>query len=207
MATTSSKSKRRLTVVLSITALALVVIGGLFASGSDARKHRARTGTTAQSSTTVASAITRVATTRVGTSGVTQLTLHPKGAAATPTPTTTRSDPATRDPATTLASNRSDPRLRAIGFRSQSSLDDHYAKHGNEFGSISKAQYLSMAQDLRDAPLSRTVIEATQADGSISRFDRSTGGFLAFNPDLAIRTFFRPNGGEAYFRRAAGKSH
>ena len=191
--------------MFSITAVALVVIGWLFASGSDARKHRARTGTTAQSSTTVASATTRVATTRVAPSGVTQLTLHPKGAA--PTPTTTLRDPATRTPSTTLASNLSDPRLRAIGFRSESRLDDHYAKHGNEFGSISKAQYLSMAQDLRDAPLSGTVIEATQADGSISRFDRSTGGFLAFNPDLVIRTFFRPNGGEAYFRRAAGKAH
>ena len=108
---------------------------------------------------------------------------------------------------TSLVSNRSDPRLRSIGFRSQARLDDHYAKHSREFGSITEAQYLAMAQDLRDAALSKTIVEATQADGSISRFNRSTGGFLAFDRDLTIRTFFRPNDGEAYFRRAAGKNH
>ena len=104
-------------------------------------------------------------------------------------------------------SNRADPRLRSIGFRSQSRLDDHYAKHGSEFGSISKARYLAMAQDLRDAPLSSMVLQATQADGTLGRFDRRTGAFLAYNGDLTIRTFFRPNDGEAYFRRAAGRSH
>ena len=108
---------------------------------------------------------------------------------------------------TTSTSNRADPRLRSIGFRSQARLDDHYVKHGHEFGSITKAQYLAMAQDLRDASLSSTVLQALQADGSLSRFDRRTQAFLAYNADLTIRTFFRPNDGEAYFQRAAGKSH
>ena len=31
--------------------------------------------------------------------------------------------------------------------------------------------------------------------------DRSSGTFLAFNPDLTIRTFFKPNDGESYFHR------
>lgn len=62
-----------------------------------------------------------------------------------------------------------------------------------------------MAQDLRDAPLSSRVIEATQSNGSIARFDRKTGAFLAFNNDLTIRTFFRPDDGEAYFRRAVNR--
>ena len=149
-------SARRLGAVLAVAAVAFVLVGGLLASGSDARRHRVRT-----------------------------------------------TAPASAAP----ASNRTDPRLRAIGFRSQARLDDHYAKHGREFGSISKAQYLAMAQDLRDAPLSRIVVEATKADGSLSRFNRSTGGFLAFNRDLTIRTFFRPRDGEAYFRRAAGTRH
>jgi pyocin large subunit-like protein len=35
----------------------------------------------------------------------------------------------------------------------------------------------------------------------ITRFDRRGGEFLAFERDLTIRTFFRPNDGEAYFDR------
>jgi hypothetical protein len=108
---------------------------------------------------------------------------------------------------TTANSNRTDPRLRAIGFRSRTKLEQHYQKHGREFGNISLEEYLAMAQDLRDAPLSNRVVEANQVGGTISRFDRKTGAFTAFNRDLTLRTFFKPNGGEDYFRRAATKSH
>jgi hypothetical protein len=118
---------------------------------------------------------------------------------------TTVSSPAvratSRSTPTTTASNRTDPRLRKIGFRTSAKFDSHYKKHGAEFGSITKAQYLSMAQDLRDAPLSKTVIEARQQRGNWARFDRSTGSFLAFEDDLVILTFFRPDDGEAYFKR------
>jgi hypothetical protein len=103
-------------------------------------------------------------------------------------------------------SNRTDPRLRKIGFRSYEKLRSHYLKHGREFGNITQEQYLAMAQDIRDAPLSKTIIEATQVGGTISRFDRSSGGFIAFNDDLTLRTFFRPDDGEAYFRRAAKRA-
>ena len=95
----------------------------------------------------------------------------------------------------------------SIGFRSATKLRDHYVKHGREFGSITEAQYLAMAQSLRDAPLSASVIEATQVGGTLSRFDRDTGAFMAFDTDRTIRTFFKPNDGEAYFRRAAKLSH
>ena len=102
-------------------------------------------------------------------------------------------------------SNRTDPRLRRIGFASERGLDSHWRKHGSEFNVASKAEYLAMAQDLRDSPLSARVIEAPQANGSYARFDRTTGAFLAFNRDLTIRTFFRPNDGESYFRRAVNR--
>lgn len=89
-----------------------------------------------------------------------------------------------------------------VGFRSQQRLDDHYAKHGREFGNVTKNAYLLMAQQLRDAPISSNIIEARQARGNLARFDRSSGGFIAFDDRLIIQTFFRPNDGEAYFRRA-----
>lgn len=90
-----------------------------------------------------------------------------------------------------------------IGFRSQKALDDHFAKHGREFGTIDRDEYLRLAQALRDAPIGSDVLEAVREDRVTSRFRRSRGEFVAFNPDLTLRTFFKPNDGEAYFRRQA----
>ncbi len=89
------------------------------------------------------------------------------------------------------------------GFRSQRSLNDHFKKHGAEFGNISKADYLQMAQELRDAPVSEIILEAKRADGVVTKFDRKQKYFGAYNSDRTIRTFFVPNDGERYFNRQA----
>lgn len=114
------------------------------------------------------------------------------GSAATPLATPT---PATAEPTGGFGAS--------VGFRSPARLDEHFAKHGAEFGSITRAEYLRQAQTLRDAPLSTTVLEVRRPDGVVSRFDRRSGAFIAFDANGIIRTFFRPNDGEAYFRRQA----
>lgn len=91
------------------------------------------------------------------------------------------------------------------GFRSQRQLEEHYAKHGAEFGGISRQEYLARAQALRDAPLGGEILQAVAPDGIVSRFDRRTGYFGAYNRDGTIRTFFIPNAGERYFHRQARK--
>jgi pyocin large subunit-like protein len=93
------------------------------------------------------------------------------------------------------------------GFRSKRQLDEHYAKHGQEFGSISQSQYLELAQSLRDAPKGAEILGAVRTDGVITRFDRRHGYFGAYNADGTIRTFFIPNNGESYFRRQISKDH
>jgi pyocin large subunit-like protein len=92
-------------------------------------------------------------------------------------------------------------------FRSSAQLDEHFAKHGAEFGRISEQEYLRRAQLLRDAPVGGSVEEIRRSDGVVSRFDRGSGAFIAFNADGTIRTFFKPNDGETYFRRQARRSH
>jgi pyocin large subunit-like protein len=88
-----------------------------------------------------------------------------------------------------------------IGFATRRKFLDHYEKHGAEFGLISLEEYLRQAQILRDSAAGGDILEAVRADGVITRFDRKTGAFIAFNPDLIIRTYFKPNDGERYFRR------
>lgn len=89
------------------------------------------------------------------------------------------------------------------GFRNRRALDEHFAKHGSEFGHISESEYLHRAQALRDTPPGGPILQVVKPAGIVTKFDRSTGSFGAYNPDGVIRTFFIPNDGERYFRRQA----
>ncbi len=94
-----------------------------------------------------------------------------------------------------------------IGFASRQKLVDHYRKHGREFGSITMEQYLRGAQELRDRPAGGAILEATRSDGSVTRFDRASGDFIAFGRDGVIRTYFRPTDGETYYHRQLRRKH
>lgn len=93
------------------------------------------------------------------------------------------------------------------GFRSREQLDEHYAKHGAEFGAISKAEYLRLAQQLRDAPAAGPILESRRPNGEFSRFDRRNGYFGAYNRNGTIRTFFIPNDGVRYFLRQSRRRY
>lgn len=91
----------------------------------------------------------------------------------------------------------------SVGFHSQRQLAEHFEKHGAEFDAHDEREYLREAQQLRDAPAGGSILEAVREDGVITRFDRRTGAFIAFDEDGTIRTFFKPNLGEQYFHRQA----
>ena len=115
---------------------------------------------------------------------------------ATNTPGTPRVAGSSRAPGSTQTRS-------GVGFRTQVQLDEHYAKHGREFGGVSRAGYLRIAQELRDAPVGGSLLEMVRDDGVATRFDRGSGTFIAFNRNGTIRTCFRPRDGERYFRRQA----
>jgi pyocin large subunit-like protein len=94
-----------------------------------------------------------------------------------------------------------------IGFRTPERLAEHYRKHGREFGNIDVDHYLRLAQELRDRPAGGMVLESVRDDGVTVRFDRASGAFIAFDRDGAIRTFFRPDRGEAYYRSQMERGH
>jgi hypothetical protein len=94
----------------------------------------------------------------------------------------------------------------SVGFVDERRLEEHYLKHGAEFGNITKLDYLHQAQLLRDIAVGGPVLETVRRDGVTTRFDRQTGAFVAFNRDGTIRTFFKPNDGERYYRRQAERS-
>lgn len=105
-------------------------------------------------------------------------------------------------PAPAVRSTEPSTVLRSdVGFRSERLLEEHYRKHGREVGARSEADYLRMAQALRDRPAGGPILEEGRSDGVLCRFDRSTGLFLAYEPDGVIKTCFKPNDGESYFHR------
>lgn len=114
---------------------------------------------------------------------------------------TTRAALNRNESASAQAASPSAQSAPSVGFASRARLSEHYQKHGGEFGNISIEEYLRTAQTLRDRTLGPAIVEAVRTDGVITRFDRDTGTFIAFNRDGVIRTCFRPNDGEAYFRR------
>jgi pyocin large subunit-like protein len=121
-------------------------------------------------------------------------------AAASPAPRPQRTpDVAARAPAT-------DNRRDTPGFTNHAHLVEHFEKHGAEFPGLTIDTYLQAAQTLRDAPAGGDILELRRSDGVVTRFDKQSGAFLAANRDGTIRTFFRPNDGEAYFRRQAMRS-
>jgi pyocin large subunit-like protein len=93
-----------------------------------------------------------------------------------------------------------------IGFVNERRLEEHYDKHGAEFGRITKQDYLRQAQLLRDAAAAGPVLQTVRSDGVTTKFDRETGAFIAFNRDGTIRTFFKPHDGERYYRRQAERT-
>jgi len=94
------------------------------------------------------------------------------------------------------------PSTSRVGFTSRRSWQSHFEKHGHEFGRIDADQYLERAKALRDAPPSADILEhRREADGVFCRFHKPSGGFIAYHEDKTIRTYFRPNDGEAYYRR------
>lgn len=126
---------------------------------------------------------------------------RPSGEAPRSTPT-----PAARDVRGESRQPAPTPDARS-GFASREKLIQHYRKHGAEFGSVSMEEYLRRAQDLRDRKRSTDVLEFVRPDGIVSRFEKSTGTFVAFNANGIIRTCFKPNDGEAYFHRQKTKAH
>jgi pyocin large subunit-like protein len=46
-----------------------------------------------------------------------------------------------------------------------------------------------------------------RGDGVITRFDKKSGTFLAFNENRTIRTFFKPDDGVRYFERQLDREH
>ena len=85
-------------------------------------------------------------------------------------------------------------------FRTQSLYDEHYKKHSAEFGDITQAEYLTLANELIRSG-SANVLHKTESDGDKLYFDKETGYFAVLSKDGYIRTLFVPDSGIKYWEK------
>ena len=70
-------------------------------------------------------------------------------------------------------------------------LEEHYLKHGYQFGKITQEQYLQDAQALLDAEPRGDVLEKIRPNGDIEHFRVSTGEFAVMTKRGRIRTYYK----------------
>ena len=83
-------------------------------------------------------------------------------------------------------------------FRNQDLYDQHYNKHGHEFGDITKEEYLKLANELFT---SGEALTKTESDGDLLFYDVESNTFGVLSQDGYIRTCFKPDDGIEYWNR------
>ena len=85
-----------------------------------------------------------------------------------------------------------------------SSLPDHFARHGADFGARDPEDYARMAWEFGQRAKSERLPTKIDETGVRRVFDPKTGAFAAYNPDGTTKTFFKP-GHPGYFDRQPGR--
>jgi pyocin large subunit-like protein len=76
------------------------------------------------------------------------------------------------------------------GWGNPSTLEDHFARHGADFGAPNEQAYVDLADDFYASRAQ--YLTKTDADGVIRVYDPSSNTFGSYNPDGSIKTFFKP---------------
>lgn len=87
---------------------------------------------------------------------------------------------------------------------SLASLQDHFARHGADFGAKSPDDYAAQAWRFRQRARAGGLRVKVDEEGVQRVFDPATGAFAAYNRDGTTKTYFKP-GSRDYFDRQPGR--
>ena len=74
-----------------------------------------------------------------------------------------------------------------------STLGDHFARHGADFGAVSADDYAQQAADFLRQSQIRGLPTKVDSDGVIRIWDPATDAFGAYNSDGTTRTYYKPD--------------
>lgn len=89
--------------------------------------------------------------------------------------------------------------IHSLQFRNEKLFDDHFIKHGNEFGYSNKEEYLEGANRVINSPSSLHKQEGE--DGDDIYYDANKNEIVFVSKDGYIRTYFKPSEGIEYYNR------
>jgi hypothetical protein len=78
-------------------------------------------------------------------------------------------------------------------------LDDHFRRHGADFGARNADDYAQGASDFFRRSQADGLPTKIGPDGTIRVYDPASNTFGSFNPDGTTKTFFKPSGGQSYW--------
>jgi len=78
-------------------------------------------------------------------------------------------------------------------FGSQARLDDHFKRHGHDFGATSAAQYQRQASKFLTENLGPATLEKTRKNGDVVRYNPNTDEFGVVSKSGVIRTYYKPD--------------
>ena len=87
----------------------------------------------------------------------------------------------------------------SLEFRNETLWEDHFEKHGSEFGYKSKEEYLKGANEVINSSTSKHKTEAE--DGDEIYYDEEKNELVFVSTDGYIRTYFKPKDGINYYNR------
>jgi len=85
-----------------------------------------------------------------------------------------------------------------------STLEDHFVRHGPDFGSRNSAEYAQEASRFFQRSQMEGLPTKIDAKGTIRVYEPSTNRFGSFNPDGTTKTFYKPTRGMNYWIDQAG---
>lgn len=78
-------------------------------------------------------------------------------------------------------------------FADQAKLQDHFARHGGDFGAKSADEYQAQANVFLTGAKVAGVLEKARPNGDIVRFNPATDEFGVVSSSGAIRTYYKPD--------------
>lgn len=91
-----------------------------------------------------------------------------------------------------------------VTWGNDGSLQDHFVRHGPDFGSRNAEEYAAQAWSFRQRAYTSGLPMKLDTDGTVRVFDPVTGAFAAYNRDGTTKTYFKP-GSRDYFSRQPGR--
>ena len=89
--------------------------------------------------------------------------------------------------------------ISSLQFRNEKLLEDHFVKHGNEFGYSTKEEYLAGANRVINS--SSSLHKQEGEDGDDIYYDKNNNEIVFVSEDGYIRTYFKPSEGIDYYNR------